>query len=345
MEEETMGVNVTRQYVSTTQSKVRRAAPGESVIHRLRTRVERMGSMKAFIQAGFRRVLSGSFRIWELFGIHITPNYFESPIPDSHSLRDELWSRRSNMVGIDLRETQQLDLLETFVKRYKTEYERFPRSKPRCLYQYYVDNKFFEAVDGEMLYCIIRHFKPHRIYEVGSGNSTLLAAEALLENHRNGRPLAQLVAFDPYPKLSLRTGFPGLGKLRVSKIEDIPSTVFHELEENDILFLDSSHVVRIGGDVQHEFLEILPSLRPGVIVHVHDIFLPAEYPRKMILERRRFFSEQYLLQAFLAFNSNFKVLWASSFMHLNHPDLLERAFDAYARESRWPVSFWIQRVS
>jgi hypothetical protein len=104
-------------------------------------------------------------------------------------------------------------------------------------------------------------------------------------------------------------------------------------------------VLRTGGDVQYEFLEILPNLRPGVIVHVHDIFLPAEYPKRIIMKQCRFFSEQYLLQAFLAFNSNFEVLWASSFMHLNHPDLLEKAFSSYTRESRWPGSFWIRRTS
>jgi hypothetical protein len=110
--------------------------------------------------------------------------------------------------------------------------------------------------------------------------------------------------------------------------------------------LDSSHVVRIGGDVQHEFLEILPKLNPGVVVHIHDIFLPAEYPRKLIAKQHRFFSEQYLLQAFLAFNREFEVLWASSFMHLTHPDLLEQAFNSYKgrRELRWPGSFWMRRA-
>jgi hypothetical protein len=244
-----------------------------------------------------------------------------------------------------MREREQIKLLEKFVHTYKTDYKDFPRSQNGCSHQYYVDNGFFEAVDGEVLYCMIRHFKPERVYEVGSGYSTMLAAQGLLDNQKDGGPQGQLVAFEPSPTVNLRKGFPGLSRLVASKVEDIPQTVFQKLGENDILFLDSSHVVRIGGDVQYEFLEILPNLKPGVVVHVHDIFLPAEYPKKMILGQRRFFSEQYLLQAFLTFNNQFEVLWASSFMHLNHPDLLEKAFNSYKRESRWPGSFWIRRRS
>jgi hypothetical protein len=301
--------------------------------------------MKDVIQTISTAVLRRSFKVWETLGIHITPNYFESPIPDTRCLPVETWSKKSNLTGIDMREREQIKLLEKFVHTYKTDYEHFPRSKNGCSHQYYVDNGFFEAVDGEVLYCMIRHFKPERVYEVWSGYSTMLAAQGLLDNQKGGGPQGQLVAFEPSPAANLRRGFPGLSKLVANKVEDIPQTVFQELGHGDILFLDSSHVVRIGGDVQYEFLEILPNLKPGVVVHVHDIFLPAEYPKKLILRQRRFFSEQYLLQAFLTFNNQFEVLWASSFMHLNHPDLLEKAFNSYKRDSRWPGSFWIRRIS
>ena len=296
------------------------------------------------MQAILRKFLSRSFPVWEGLGIHITPNYFESPIPDTRQLKELVWHKRSSLTGINMREREQVELLETFVQAYKAEYERFPRSKTERSDEYYVDNGFFEAVDGEILYCMIRHFKPKRIYEVGSGNSTLLAKKALFDNEKDGSPPAKLVAFEPFPNRNLRKGVPGVFRLVASKVEDIPLTVFQELEVNDILFLDSSHVLRIAGDVQYEFLEILPNLKPGVIVHVHDIFLPAEYPRKLILKQRRFFTEQYLLQAFLAFNGQFEVLWAGSFMHLQHPDLLEYAFNSYKRESRWPGSFWMRRA-
>src|SRR5262249_458581 len=129
-------------------------------------------SMKAVIQASLRRLLSRSFRMWETLGIHITPNYFESPIPDTRGLKEETWRKRSRITGINMREGEQIELLETFVQAYQADYERFPRSKTDCSDEYYVDNGFFEAVDGEILYCMIRHFKPKRVYEVGCGNST-----------------------------------------------------------------------------------------------------------------------------------------------------------------------------
>ena len=301
--------------------------------------------MKAFTSVVLRRLLGKSFSMWEAIGIHVTPNHFESPIPDTRCLTQETWRKRSSLTGIDMREGEQIKLLETFAHSYKADYERFPRLKTAHSHEYYVDNGFFEAVDGEMLYCMIRHFKPKRVYEVGCGNSTLLAAQALMDNQKTGDPPGQLVAFEPFPNRNLREGFPNLSRVVVSKVEDVPLTVFQELEENDILFLDSSHVVRIAGDVQYEFLEILPNLKPGVIVHVHDIFLPAEYPKKLVMQQRRFFSEQYLLQAFLTFNCRFQVMWAGSFMHLSHPDLLERAFASYSRASRWPGSFWMRKAT
>jgi len=118
---------------------------------------------------------------------------------------------------------------------------------------------------------------------------------------------------------------------------------FGKLKENDILFIDSSHVLKIGSDVQYEYLDILPRLSKGVIVHVHDIFLPAEYPKEWVLKDYIFWTEQYLLQAFLAFNDSFEVLWAGHYMHLKYPNKLEDAF-SYKRDERLPGSFWMRKI-
>jgi len=128
------------------------------------------------------------------------------------------------------------------------------------------------------------------------------------------------------------------------KVQDIPLSEFKKLSENDILFIDSSHVLKIGSDVQYLYLEVLPRLNKGVIVHAHDIFLPAEYPKEWVLKNYIFWNEQYLLQAFLAFNNSFEVLWAGSYMHLRHPDKLEEAFSSYKRDKIWPSSFWIRKI-
>ena len=129
-----------------------------------------------------------------------------------------------------------------------------------------------------------------------------------------------------------------------SKVQEIPLSEFSKLKKNDILFIDSSHVLKIGSDVQYEYLEIFPRLNKGVIVHIHDILLPAEYRKEWVLKDFRFWNEQYLLQAFLAFNNNFEILWGGSYMHLKHPDKLEVTFSSYKRDENWPGSFWMKKI-
>lgn len=284
------------------------------------------------------------FHLWERKGFHITPIHYREPIPDTTTLKDDLWQKQSELVGIDINEKGQINLLSLFSSRFKEEYESFPRNKTPVPYQYYVNNGAFESVDAEILYCMIRYFKPKKIFEIGSGNSTYLSAQALLKNKDDNNYECELIAIDPYPNDVLKAGFPGLSKLIPTKVQDIPLSEFSKLKKNDILFIDSSHVLTIGSDVQYEYLEILPRLNKGVIVHLHDIFLPVEYPKKWVLEAFRFLNEQYLLQAFLAFNDSFEVLWAGSYMHLKHPDELEVAFSSYERDERWPGSFWIIRT-
>ena len=119
---------------------------------------------------------------------------------------------------------------------------------------------------------------------------------------------------------------------------------FLQLGAGDILFIDSSHIARIGSDVTYLFHELLPCLKRGVLVHVHDIFLPAEYPKGWIFKDHHFFNEQYMLQAFLCFNAAFEVFWASHFMYLKHADRLKTLFNYPDLGSIGPGSFWIRRT-
>jgi len=235
--------------------------------------------------------------------------------------------------------------LEVFSSNYRGEYESFPRERTTVPYRYYVGNGGFDSVDGELLYCMIRHFRPKRIIEIGSGNSTYLSAQAILKNReeKNGYE-CELTAIEPYPNSVLKEGFPGLTRLVQKKAQDVPVLEFEELEENDIFFIDSSHVLKIGSDVQYIYLEILPRLGKGVLVHSHDIFLPSEYPKDWVLHDHRFYTEQYLLQAFMAFNESFEVVFAASYIHLKHPEWLESAFGTYSRDAVRPGSFWMRRT-
>jgi hypothetical protein len=289
--------------------------------------------------------LNRTFGIWERLGIHITSNHFYQPIPDVRSLSDRLWTNLSELVGLRMNEEGQRRLLEIFSSNYRGEYESFPKERTPVPYRYYVNNGAFGSVDGELLYCMIRHYRPKRIIEIGSGNSTYLSAQATLRNReeKNGYK-CELTAIEPYPNSVLKEGFPGLTRLVQKKVQNVSLSEFEELEENDILFIDSTHVLRIGSDVQYEYLEILPRLRKGVLVHSHDIFLPSEYPREWVLDDHKFWTEQYLLQAFITFNECFEVVLAASYVHLRRPEWFESAFSSYSRDTRWPSSFWMRRT-
>ena len=304
-----------------------------------------MSKLTKYYQFIISSALNKSFELWERLGIHIVPNHFYQPIPDVRYLDDRLWETPSALVGIDIDEQSQTELLSQFYDAYKHEYDLFPTSKTSRSYEYFVNNGNFESVDGEILYCIIRHFKPKRVIEIGSGNSTYLSALAIqINKEEDPKYTCEFTAIEPYPNKVLQDGFPNLSSLIKEPVQSVPLSAFKELDENDILFIDSSHVLKVGSDVQYEYNEILPRLNKGVLIHVHDIFLPFEYPKRWIRQEHRFWTEQYLLQAFLTYNSAFKVVWAGHYMHWKHPELLEKAFGSYRREKIQPGSFWMKKI-
>jgi predicted O-methyltransferase YrrM len=287
------------------------------------------------------------FEKWEERGWHLTPNHFYSVIPDTRELPDRLWQTESELPGVDMRDAEQVALLTDVAERFGAEYDALPRTqKDAGPGRFFVDNKAFESVDGEMYYSMIRLRRPATVLEIGSGWSTLLALEALRANRAEGAE-GRLVAIEPYPYDYLREALAqnsDIAELRESPLQEVPLSMFEALGDNDILFIDSSHVLKIGSDVQYEFLQILPRLRPGVSVHVHDIFLPGEYPKDWVLgPEHRFWNEQYLLNAYLADNDRVEVLWGSSWMHRRHPDELEKAIASYDPATRFPGSFWFRR--
>ena len=178
------------------------------------------------------------------------------------------------------------------------------------------------AVDALVAYCMIRHFQPRIDHRSG---------QRLFFSDRWLRPLQKiqtqaLICIEPFPREFLRKGFPGLRSLIEKKVQDIDFEFFSQLQAPGYLFIDSSHTVRIGGDVNYLFLEVLLRLKPGVIVHVHDIFFPFDYRRDWVMDELRFWSEQYLLQAFLRFNSEFEVLIANHYLAHKYPEELKTAF-------------------
>ena len=290
-----------------------------------------------------RHTLRLLFPWFERMGIHVTANHFYEPIPDVARLAPELWSGQSALTGLDLQPERQRDLLDVFRSHYQAEYEALPRQATDVPHRFHLANGALGPVDAEMLYCMMRALKPRRVIEVGSGNSTYLTAQALLENENDGAPPAEFVAIEPYPNPVLRAGFPGLSGLLPTPVQRVPLEFFRRLESNDVLFIDSSHVLKIGSDVQYLVLEVLPALQPGVVIHTHDIFFPAEYPRRLVTREHKFWTEQYIIQAFLAFNSAFEILLAGSYLHLHDPESLAKTFSSYNRHKTLPGSLWMRR--
>lgn len=276
------------------------------------------------------------FELWQEHGFHVLPVSFYEPVPDTRTLGDDLWATRSALVGINMNEAGQLHLLLDVFPRFSDEYSQLPLEPTETSHEFYLTNGLFGGTDALALYCMVRSFRPHAIVEVGSGFSSLLSAQAAL---RNGN--TTLTCIEPYPNDVLRAGFPGLTKLIVQKVQDVEVDLFTSLGPNDILFIDSSHVVRTGGDVNFLFLEVIPRLRSGVLVHIHDIFFPLEYRKDWVLDDLRFWNEQYLVQAFLSFNSAYEVLLCNSYLGYMHREHMQSTFPT----SPWQGggSLWLRR--
>lgn len=285
--------------------------------------VEDDSELEEWLRSLPRYVTIDTFDMFEKLGIHVTPVHWSSPIPDVHEL-PAVWGEPSELPGVDLNVDRQFDLLSTFESRYREEYDEFPIIESSDDHSgFSIKNRYFESVDAEVAYSMVREYSPQCIVEIGGGNSTQVLDAALDRNER----ACDHYVIDPSPTRRIkRTTDADIVKERV---QDVPLEVFESLEENDVLFVDSTHVARIGSDVLYEFLEVLPRLGDGVLVHVHDIFFPYEYPRRWITERRWFFNEQYLVRALLTNNDAFEILWTTYYMHREHPERLEEAFASY----------------
>jgi predicted O-methyltransferase YrrM len=204
------------------------------------------------------------------------------------------------------------------------------------------DNDSFKSGDAEYLYNVIRLNKPKRIFEIGSGNSTLIAIRGVEKNKLDDPGYScRHVCIEPYEMPWLEnTGV----EVKRERIEDAGLAFFTELEENDLLFIDSSHIIRPQGDVLFEYLELLPTLKKGVLVHIHDIFSPRDYLDQWIKENVWFWNEQYLLEAFLTSNREWEIVGAINHLYHNHYDALKKVCP-YLTPYREPGSFYLRKIA
>jgi predicted O-methyltransferase YrrM len=290
-----------------------------------------------YIRTGTVRQMPVSERIFMSVGmLPIRDQYYQPLINPVRDLQKPLNEPRL-LPGIDWNRSEQLGLLKDFC--YQEELLAIPFSGKEELVFHY-DNPSLCPTDAEFLYNIIRHFKPRKVIEVGCGYSTLLALQAERKNlEKDGSRRCDHVCIEPYEMRWLEKL--GIRVIR-TKVENVPVAVFSELEAGDILFIDSSHIIRPQGDVLFEFLQILPILQPGVLVHVHDVFSPRDYLKEWIFDQHSQWNEQYLLEAFLTFNPGFRVIGAVNLLKKEHAEeLAEKCPTGGQRPGEEPGSFWI----
>lgn len=271
------------------------------------------------------------------------PGYHGSTLPSYRYIRKE--NKRLFPKNIDyfdavwMNEEEQKTLLERFIELYGDFSPSGTKSQENL---YYYKNDMFGFNDAFYLSCFLKEYKPKRVIEIGSGFSSAL----MLDTDKEVALNSEFTFIDPYSKNIddvLQSNPNGSYKLIRKEIQDVDLSAFSALEENDILFIDSSHVVKIGSDLSTILFKIIPALKKGVIVHFHDVWYPWEYPSSM-LDDGRSYNEIYFIRAFLQYNSAFKVMLFGSYLEYRYKNLIESAMPNLLSRCTGK-SLWIQKVS
>lgn len=258
-------------------------------------------------------------------GIHVLPVHYYSPVPNILELQKtkSIWAKKSEMPGITIDLDEQVSNLRTICLPFQNEYIG------NKVYQEGVSKQFgpgYGYIEAQALHAVVRHYKPRKIIEVGSGVSTHCMLAALEANEKEKNQNSSVTCIEPYP--SDRLKILEQIKLICQKAQTLPVQVFRELEAGDILFVDSSHTVKPGSDVNYLILEVLPRLQAGVIVHFHDIYFPYDYQRD-VLQTFLHWTETSLLRAFLTFNNKAKIVFCLSHLSYDCKNVLSEVFPEY----------------
>jgi len=271
------------------------------------------------------------------------PGHFYSPVvdtADAHvitAVRERLQAPMP--AGIDLAGPRMLEMMRLLARH--TARFTFPRHRQEP-YRFYFDNPFFGPHDASALFSMLLAFRPKRVIEVGCGHSSCLLLDT---NEMFFHNAIQLTLIDPsLEDVRSLFGYKGAGTahLYAQKLQDVPLSVFEALEANDILFLDSSHVCKTGSDVNRYVFHILPLLKPGVLIHIHDILYPFEYPESWVIEERRSWNEAYVVRAFLQYNASFEIVYWTNFVWHHFQDDLRTLMPLCIENEGG--SLWLRRV-
>jgi predicted O-methyltransferase YrrM len=279
-------------------------------------------------------------------GYHFHRRDYYSPDNDLDFLarNKDLWQGRPLPAGIAWNLQGQLELLRE-IAPYVKELHDVPSDPPARapLAQYHWNNDFWRGTDAFVHYALLRHLKPRRLVEIGCGWSSLLMARALARNEAEGTPSASVHQIEPYPRRELMEALPDHWTVEETILQRASLAAVERLRANDVLFYDGSHVAKVASDVNWFMFELLPRVSPGVLVHVHDVFWPGDYPEPWIFERGQTWNEQYVLQAFLMFNSEFEVLMANAALVAEHAAEVQTLLTIAPEPISIGGSVWLRR--
>jgi hypothetical protein len=278
-------------------------------------------------------------------GYHFQRRDYYSPLNDLEFLADnyDLWKNRPLPAGIEWNLAEQLALVRQ-IGIYVQELQDVPFSAPRgSSLSYYWNNDFWRGIDAFVHYALLRHIKPIRVVEIGCGWSSLLLKRALHGTEISDGVKASVHQIEPYPRSEIMAVLPDQWTQDRTILQRATYASIEELRDGDVLFYDGSHVAKAASDVNWFFFEILPRVSPGVIIHLHDIFWPADYPETWIFERGQTWNEQYILQAFLMYNQEFDILLANAALTRYHRAELQRIFQGLGDDLGGGGSVWLKR--
>lgn len=276
-------------------------------------------------------------------GFHPLRIHYYEPVPDYESVPDAYFTTPQTFPGFSIDE----DLIKrtlALMGNYARECQ-WPEAPPADG-GYYAQNPSFGYSSAALLHTMIRAQGTRRVVEIGSGSSTRITLDALAANGAE----SHITCIEPYPPQGLKAALEAHSvrtDLIVDKAENVPLERYTALAAGDVLFIDSSHVAKLNSDVNFLYLQVLPRLGPGVIVHIHDMYIPYEYPRVHFYGKRKFFwNEQYMLLAFLACNPQFEVILPGYYVQKDMAQHFKQAFPGYdAARHRLTSSFWLRRAA
>lgn len=277
----------------------------------------------------------------EAAGFHVFPRRFDSPVPLLEEIDFGALAKPRALPGIDLRVNFALELL-TQLKPFAAELDVIPY-EPSSSAPFWFTPEFlvsFPDYDTAVLYSMLRHLKPKRYVELGCGYSSIVSSFALQRNQKDGAACDAIYA-DPEPRLPMEKTLT-TGRLMLKRVQEVPLEIFKALQSGDVLFIDTSHVLKVQSDVEQEIVRILPSLAPGVWIHFHDVFTPYDYPEEWICRQLRLSAnEQYALECLLTGGNRYQIEIP---LHYLVRDFKDPVRDFYPRGRTRGQSIWIRKM-